>query len=61
MLRLLMSQLFWLQGYCQVRLITTWNQDRQSTGHLLISLERKHEINFGDDIVKNVTGKWRFD
>jgi hypothetical protein len=56
-----MSQLFWLQGYCQVRLITTWNQDRQSTGHLLISLERKHEINFGDDIVKNVTGKWRFD
>jgi hypothetical protein len=32
--------------YLQVKLITTWNQDIQSTGHLLISPGQRHEINF---------------
>jgi putative transposase len=48
----LMSKLFWLQGYRQVKLITTLNQDTKSTGHLIVSPGGAHEINFGEDIVK---------
>ncbi len=48
----LMSKLFWLQGYRQLKLITTLHQDTKSTGHLLLSLEQEHEINFGEDMVK---------
>jgi len=48
----LMSQLFWRQGYRQVKLITTLNQDTQSTDHLILSPGQAHDINFGEDIVK---------
>jgi putative transposase len=48
----LMSKLFWLQGYRQLKLITTLHQDTKSTGHLLLSLGQEHEINFGEDMVK---------
>jgi len=48
----LMSKLFWRQGYRQVKLITTLNQDTKSTGHLILSSGQSHEINFGKDIVK---------
>jgi hypothetical protein len=34
------------------KFITTWKQDTQSTGHLLISPGQKHGINFGNDMVK---------
>jgi Transposase DDE domain. len=47
-----MSKLFWLQGYRQLKLITTLNQDTKSTGCLLLSPGQGHEINFGDDMVK---------
>jgi putative transposase len=55
-----MSKLFWLQGYRQLKLITTFHQDTKSTGYLnacgtaapIISPGQEHEINFGDDIVK---------
>jgi hypothetical protein len=40
----LMSQLFWRQGYRQVKLITTLNQDTQSTDHLILSPGQAHEI-----------------
>jgi putative transposase len=56
----LVSKLFWLQGYRQLKLITTLHQDTKSTGHLnacgtaapIISPGQEHEINFGEDIVK---------
>jgi putative transposase len=48
----LMSKLFWLQGHRQVKLITTLNQDTKSTGHLIISPGQKHEINFGEEIMR---------
>jgi len=48
----LMSKLFWLQGYRQVKLITTLNQDTKSTGYLIVNPGQEHEINFGGDIVK---------
>ena len=48
----LMSKLFWLQRYRQVKWITTLNQDTKSTGHLIVSPGQTHEINFGEDIVK---------
>ena len=47
-----MSKLLWLQGYRQVKLITTLNQDTQSPGHLIISPGQAHEINFGEDMMK---------
>ena len=55
-----MSKLFWLQGYRQLKLITTLNQETKSTGHLnacgtaapIISPGQEHEINFGEDTVK---------
>jgi hypothetical protein len=40
-----MSKLFWLQGYRQLKLITTLNQDTKSTGCLLLSPGQGHEIN----------------
>jgi Transposase DDE domain. len=49
---LLVSKLFWRQGYRQVKLITTLNQDTKSTGHLIVSPGQAHQINFGEDIVK---------
>jgi len=48
----LMSKLFWLQGYRQLKLITALHQDTKSTGHLIISPRQEHEINFGEDMVK---------
>jgi hypothetical protein len=45
-----MSKLFWLQGYRQVKLITTLNQD--TNGCLIISPGQEHKINFGEDMVK---------
>jgi hypothetical protein len=48
----LMSQLFWLQDYRQVKLVTTLNQDTQSTDHLIVSPGQAHEINLGEDIMK---------
>ena len=55
-----MSKLLWLQGYRQLKLITTLNQETKSTGHLnacgtaapIISSGQEHEINFGEDMVK---------
>jgi len=47
-----MSKLFWLQGYCQLKLITTLHQDTKSTGCLILSPGQEHEINFGEDIVE---------
>jgi hypothetical protein len=55
-----MSKLFWLQGYRQLKLITTLNQETKSTGHLnacgtaapIISPGQEHEINLGENIVK---------
>ena len=55
-----MSKLFWLQGYRQLKLITTLHQDTKSTGHLnacgtaapIISPRQKHEIHFGENIVE---------
>jgi putative transposase len=55
-----MSKLFWLQGYRQLKLITTLHQDTKSTGYLnacgtaapIISPGQEHEINLGDDMVK---------
>jgi putative transposase len=55
-----MSKLLWLQGYRQLKLITTLHQETKSTGHLnacgtaapIISPGQEHEINFGEDIVK---------
>jgi putative transposase len=47
-----MSKLFWLQGYCQLKLITTLNQDTKSTGCLLLSPGQGHEINLGENIVE---------
>ena len=47
-----MSQLFWRQGYRQVKLITTLNQDTKFTGQLIISPGQAHEINFGEDVMK---------
>jgi putative transposase len=52
----LMSKLFWLQGYRQLKLITTLNQDTKSTGCLLLSPGQEHEINFGEDMVKMLPG-----
>jgi putative transposase len=46
------SKLFWLQGYRQLKLITTLNQDTKSTGCLLLSPGQGHEINFGENIVE---------
>ena len=56
----LMSKLFWLQGYRQLKLITTLHQDTKSTGYLnacgtaapIISPRQKHEIHFGENIVE---------
>ena len=48
----LMSQLFWRQGYRQVKLITTLNRDTKSTSHLIISPGQGHEINLGEDMMK---------
>jgi putative transposase len=45
-----MSKLFWLQGYRQLKLITTLNQDTKSTGCLLLSPGQGHEINLGENI-----------
>jgi putative transposase len=47
-----MSKLFWLQGYRQLKLITTLNQDTKSTGCLLLSPGQGHEINLGENIVE---------
>jgi putative transposase len=47
-----MSKLFWLQGYRQLKLITTLNQDTKSTGCLILSPGQEHEINLGEDMVK---------
>ena len=47
-----MSKLFWLQGYRQLKLITTLNQDTGSTGCLILSPGQEHEINLGEDMVK---------
>jgi hypothetical protein len=52
-----MSKLFWLQGYRQLKLITTLHQDTKSTGCLLLSPGQGHEINLGEN--GDVTGKWR--
>jgi putative transposase len=48
----LMSKLFWLQGYRQLKLITTLHQDTGSTGCLLLSPGQEPEINLGEDMVK---------
>jgi len=47
-----MSKLFWLQGYYQVKLINTLNQDIKSASHLIVSPGQAHEINFSEDMVK---------
>jgi putative transposase len=47
-----MSKLFWLQGYRQLKLITTLHQATGSTGCLLLSPGQEHEINLGEDMVK---------